>query len=204
MTPSETSSTLSSGTSTEGNSRTNDGGTSGRGGSGRGYGSGRGSGRGSGYRTGDRRTAASAIAAVQNADKNFEGNVTEIGVIGLPIESNLRNVLLYENFIQAVVLYVLREYKKGADLKHLLERLEDPLPHVGEKPMDPSDTDQKSPFKLREWEIKYKKWDSLQDQCKDNMVKLYGLLYGQCSSTMKIEIKSQGEYDEKAMESDSL
>ena len=120
MTPTDTSSTLSGGTSTEGNNRTNDGGTNGRGGSGRGYGSGRGSGRGSGYRTGDRRTAASAIAAVQNADKNFEGNVTEIGVIGLPIESNLRNVLLYENFIQAVVLYVLREYKKGADLKYLL------------------------------------------------------------------------------------
>ena len=109
MTPSETSSTtttLSGGTSTEGNRRTNDRGTSGREGSGRGYGSVHGSGRGNGYRTGDYRTAASAIAAVQNIDKNFEGNVTEIGVIGLPLKSNLRNVLLYENFIQAVVLYV--------------------------------------------------------------------------------------------------
>ena len=204
-----TSATPSPGTTpiatSSGSGRTNDAGnTGGHGGSGRGYGGNRSSGRGYGNRTNDRRTAASSFTAIQQADRDFEGNIPELGVIGLPIENNLRKILLYENFIQAVVLYVLREFTKGATLKPLLEQLMNPLSYVGEKPDDLSEDEQKLPMKIREWDYKYKKYDSEQDQCKENMIKLYGLLFGQCTSALKSEIKSEPEYDERSMKSDAL
>ena len=57
---------------------------------------------------------------------------------------------------------------------------------------------------MKYWDRTYEKWDKQQEKCKDNMIELYGILFGQCTVAMQSEIKSQIDYEEKSAKSDAF
>lgn len=66
------------------------------------------------------------LTDVSNADRDFSGNVPELGVLGTTLEQHLRYFRTFDKFIIAVCNYSGRTYDHGADLKPALLELVDP------------------------------------------------------------------------------
>ena len=46
------------------------------------------------------------LSGIQNTDEDFARKIEEIRVIGMPFESNLKQGLAYEDFVDYVILYL--------------------------------------------------------------------------------------------------
>ena len=57
-----------------------------------------------------------------------------IGVIGLPIERNLRNGLQFDDFNDSVMNYVVMNWNMGNNLKPIIMHLERPEKYIDEPP----------------------------------------------------------------------
>lgn len=69
---------------------------------------------------------ATNIQAIIDADRDYQGSVPEVGVLGLPNERNLQYGLQLDDFNDAILSHVGENYTKGEMLKTLIMNLEDP------------------------------------------------------------------------------
>mmetsp|Transcript_13830 Transcript_13830/g.20186 ORF Transcript_13830/g.20186 Transcript_13830/m.20186 type:complete len:247 (-) Transcript_13830:675-1415(-) len=155
------------------------------------------------YRGRCRSKGEQSIISVNQADRDFKGKDETIGVLGLPIEKNLKFGLSYEDFQESLLQYVEANFKKGNDLKPLIKFLIDPIQRIGAAPALPEGA-AANPELLqiwKEWLSKYNKWI---ETIEDNQVKLYGIILGKCTESSKSLIKGKDEYEEKEMDSDTL
>ena len=166
--------------------------------SGRSYGASR-----SGYRGGYRSRGEQSIISVNLADKDFKGKHENIGVLGLPIEKNLKFGLSFEDFQESLMNYAEANLKKGNDLKPLLKFMIDPIERIGASPALPSDAIG-DPEKLQVWKEKLSKYNKRIETIEDNQVKMYGIIFGQCTESLKSEIKGDDEYPDMEMDSNAL
>ena len=61
------------------------------------------------------------LASIAESESNFEGDIKDLPVIGKPHEHGAT----YEKIIEKLVVYVIREYKRGRDLELLTRSQED-------------------------------------------------------------------------------
>ena len=173
-----------------------------------GRGRGRGGGRGGGGRGGRgsdnfRQRRASNLQAIINTDRNFEGKVPKIGVIGLASERNLKNGLQLGDFTDSIMNYVGTNWEKGNDLKPLIHHLQHPEKYIEEPPDEAPDKD-KAAGKYEKWKNKVNLHDKRIDNLEDNKVKLYNLVIGQCTPNMEIEIRGDKKFTKKDRGADAL
>ena len=103
-----------------------------------------------GYRGGYCNREEQSILSVNQADKDFNGKNEKIGVLGLPIERNLKFGLSYEDFQESLMQYAEANLKKGNDLKPLIKFLIDPIKRIGAAPDLPEGAE-KDPERLQVW-----------------------------------------------------
>eukprot|EP00957_Ditylum_brightwellii_P113916 8684420-Ditylum_brightwellii.AAC.1 len=84
--------------------------------------------------------------------------------------------------------YSAANLKKGNDLKPLIKFLQDLIEWIGEAPAAVTGMkDNKEKFEM--WKEKLSKHNRQIELIEDNMEKLYGIVMGQCTESLKSEIK---------------
>ena len=173
-------------------------------GRGRGRGGGRfGAGRGGRGNENYRQKRASNLQVIINTDRDFEGKVSTIGVIGLSSERNLKNGLQLGDFTDSIMTYVGTNWEKGNDLKPLIHHLQHPEKYI-EEPPDEAPDKNKDAGKYEKWKNKVNLHDKRMDNLADNKVKLYNLIIGQCTPNMEIEIRGDKKFTKKDRGADVL
>ena len=105
-------------------------------------------------------------------------------MLGLRHEKFKYKAPSYENYLEKISTYVISNFKDGGDLKPLFRRMVDPTDnlHKKKKPSTP-DTDADTV----DWDIyreEVKEYVGRESSLRRNMEKTFGLLWGQCSSSL--------------------
>ena len=159
---------------------------------------GRGSGRGN-----SRRNPRRSQAQLSNPS-TFAGEHKDIDyILGLPLENFVKKVT-FEIFTERVYNHCLSNFTDGASLQPLLVRLVDPFIDFTKKikPKDlPSNT---TDVDITIYDKKCDMYVKLEETLYDNLQKVYGLIWGQCSAGLRADIKGLNEYQEATDSLDAL
>ena len=134
----------------------------------------------------------------------FEGDIKEIGaVIGLQIDKFHKKVP-FDIFIEKVMNYVITNFKNGGDLKPLFRKLTNPKEAFEKKHKikdlreSPTDIDRSIHAE------KIKQYIKKEEILDNNMEKLFGVVWGQCSTMLHTYLKSLSDFEDKADNLDVL
>ena len=150
-----------------------------------------------------RQRRASNLQAIMDTDKDFEGKVPSIGVIGIPSERNLRNGLQLGDFNDSIMNFVGTNWEKGNNFKPLIHHLQHPEKYIEEPPDEAPDKNLEA-GKYEKWKNKVNLHDKRMENLADNKVKLYNLVLGQCTPNMEIEICGDKKFTRKDRGADVL
>ena len=142
----------------------------------------------------------------QPTDSNsFEGNVPEIGaVLGLKYEKFKKKSASFEIFLEKVSVYVISNLNDGGDCKLIFRKMQNPTKTFRAKykpsaPTESSDTVDKDIYKE---EVKL--FVSREINLRRNIEKIFGLVWGQCSSALQSNIKAISEFEDKYDDLDTI
>ena len=126
----------------------------------------------------------------------YEGECAAVGaVLALKFEK-FHKKIPYEQFVDKINQYVLGNYKDGSDIKCLLKKLEDPMDTL--KKYLPEDIDENASAVEKEIQKEeIKQYVARKTNLRRNIEKVFGLIWGQCSSSLQAYIKGLSEYEEK-------
>ena len=135
----------------------------------------------------------------------WEGDNTEVnGVVVMKIEKFHLKVL-FETFKDKVINYVISNCKNGGDTKPMFKKLEDHIKAMEDKhkPKKLDNTADQIENDIQRERIK--QFVSREYVLRSNIEKkLYGLLWGQCSSALQATIKGTSEYEDKCDDFDAI
>ena len=102
-------------------------------------------------------------------------------------------------FIEKMIEYVLRELKNPSDILPLLRENKDPVEVFKEKhiPTELSEADRGSGILVAIQQQRIKKFVDREMQLESNMCKVYGLIKGQCSHSLRAVLKQENNFEEK-------
>ena len=133
---------------------------------------------------------------VSSVTYNFEGAKSEIGgVLGMRHEK-MKNKVVFDDFIEKFVIYLTANMTGARDvIKTVLDR-DDTMARIDkDEPKDLSTADAGSAVKVLLKTEEVKKFGHRKQLAKDNLVKIYGLIWGQCSSGLQTSLKGEQGYD---------
>ena len=139
-------------------------------------------------------------------ERTWQGEKPEIdGVLGLRTEW-LDKKMSYSTFMEKMVEYVLREFTNASDVLPLVRDEVDPMVGFEAKnlPKDLSDVDKKSEVKVAVQQQRIKLYVTREMELDNNVRKIYGLVKGQCSHSLKTILKQEKEYKIKDRAQDIL
>lgn len=139
-------------------------------------------------------------------DKTWEGDEPKVGgVLGLRSEWYDKKVT-FEAFSEKMTDYVLRELKNARDVVSIVRDMKDPKENFKTKnlPKNLTATEKKSDVEVAIQEQRIKIYATREAELKSNVDKIYGLVKGQCSSSLKTVIKQDAEYEEENGEQNVL
>ena len=115
---------------------------------------------------------------------NFEGAKSEIGaVLGMRHEK-MKLKVMYDVFVETFTNYLTSNMTGAKDIVKTIVDGDDMLARTNEEePVDLTEEEEKSKVKVFQ-------------QTKDNLVKIYGLIWGQCSAGLQTAIKGEDGYDD--------
>ena len=96
---------------------------------------------------------------------------------------------LFTKTTKAIAEYVAREYSSAGEFRNALPSLHLPSLNPPTRP-DPDD-----PFLMEEWKIEYREHKKRLEDRRQNMQKIYALVLGQCSPTIRDRIEASDEWD---------
>ena len=147
----------------------------------------------------------SAVTIQSTDGASFEGSCSEIGaVMGLRTEKITKKVP-FSIFVEKLGDYIITDIKYGSDIENCVRRMEDPFLNFETKHKPTSLTTQEPSFddKMLQQE-RLKAYVLRENQLKDNIIKVYGLLWRQCSSALQAVIKGNEEFKLKSSSHDLL
>ena len=101
-------------------------------------------------------------------------------------------------FRSIVLLNFIKEYKNGKDLALVIEKqVEDFEKASRTKEPEINEADHKYQAKMLRYGKQIDLYLKREESYKDNLSRLYGLIYGQCTPTMIAGVKSQPDYTAK-------
>ena len=139
-------------------------------------------------------------------ERTWQGEKPEIdGVLGLRTEW-LDKKMSYSTFMEKMVEYVLREFTNANDVLSLVRDEVNPTDdfETNNLPKDLSDTDKKSEVKVAIQQQRIKLYVTREMELDNNVRKIYGLVKGQCSHSLKTILKQEKEYEIKDRSQDVL
>ena len=126
-------------------------------------------------------------------ERTWQGEKPEIdGVLGLRTEW-LDKKMSYSTFMEKMVEYVLREFTNANDVLSLVRDEVNPTDdfETNNLPKDLSDTDKKSEVKVAIQQQRIKLYVTREMELDNNVRKIYGLVKGQCSHSLKTILKQE-------------
>ena len=128
---------------------------------------------------------------------NFEGAKPEVGaVLGLRHEK-IKVKVMYDVFIEKFVNYLTSNITGAKDVVKMIVDGDDMLKRIDkEEPIDLTEDEEKSKVKVLLKTEEVKKFGARRQQAIDNLVKVYGLIWGQCSAGLQTAIKGESGYDD--------
>ena len=135
----------------------------------------------------------------QSDDKDFLGSEPKVGaVLGLRMERITKKVTM-EIFKDKLINYIGREMTRGDDIACIVKDGSDPKPNfdANYKPKDLTDEEEKKDLKVKIYLKDYDRYTKLEDEHKDNLKKLYSIIWGQCSDQLQSAIKYVKDFDLK-------
>ena len=96
---------------------------------------------------------------------------------------------LFTKTTKAIAEYVAREYASAGEFRNALPSLHLPGLNPPTRP-DPDD-----PFLMEEWKIEYREYKKKIEDRRQNMQKVYALILGQCSPTIRDRIEASDEWE---------
>ena len=138
--------------------------------------------------------------------KNYEGNIPEIGAILALKYEKLDKKAQFQTFIEKALNYAISNYKDGGDIAPLLQDLVDPLPEFERKrkPKSLTDEQKKDTVNLDIYKERVKIYVSREMNLTRNIEKMYGVLWGQCSSALQAKIKGSTAYSVESRDLNTL
>ena len=135
----------------------------------------------------------------QHTDLNsFEGSIPEVGaVLGLKYERLKKKATSFESFLEKTSTYIISNLKDGADTKSIFKTMTDPTTTFKSryKPSAPSETGDSVDKDIYREEVKL--YVTRQVNLRRNVEKIFGIVWGQCSSALQSNIKAITEFSEK-------
>ena len=133
-------------------------------------------------------------------------------VIGLATEiPHLKYGKIFSEFASDLLIHVVSNFDRGADLRPVIYSLDDPKPILAIKePAYPTTIDddgkeiQPTKAEEKKWDLKMKRHLEREDLLDSNLEKLFGLIMGQCTQGLMAELKAEKEYEIRAKTSDAL
>ena len=132
---------------------------------------------------------------------NFEGAKAEIGVVlGLKHEK-MKSKVMFDDFVETFTNYLTSNMTGARDVVRTITERDDALERIDkEMPVDLTAEEAKSEVKKLLKTEEVKKFGNRRQQAKDNLVKVFGLIWGQCSPGLQTAIKGEDDYDEAVEE----
>ena len=128
---------------------------------------------------------------------SYDGETKAVGaVLGLRYEKFYKK-LPFSQFVEKVHYYVISNYKDGGDLKAVFKKLQDPMREFEAKHM-PSAIEDPNDIQKEIQKERVKQYVAREMLLKSNMVKVYGLVWGQCSAALQSYVKGLDSYEEKS------
>ena len=139
-------------------------------------------------------------------ERDWEGDKPDIGaVIGLRVEW-LDKKTSFRNFMEKMVDYVLREFDNANDILPLVRDQIDPFTdfETNNMPTDLTDDEKQSDVKVAIQQQRIKMYVTREMKLQNNIFKIYGLIKGQCSHTLKAVLKQETDYESKDRNQDVI
>jgi hypothetical protein len=136
---------------------------------------------------------------------NLKGEVPSVGAtLGTHNEQGERKDR-FKNFQDKLAAYIKREYEYPEDIVVAIKDIKDPLPFVESKmPTALTRDDISNPIKVKILDEKIKKYVNREETVISNKIKLYSLVWGQCSRALQSKIKGDPDYENNARNSDII
>jgi hypothetical protein len=134
-----------------------------------------------------------------NEQKNWEGEEPKVGsVLGLRSEW-LDKKVSFEVFLEKITDYILREFTNPRDIVGSIRDLKDPTINFKKYnlPKNLTTKQKESDVEVAIQAQRIKLYAIREADLKNNMDKVYGLVKGQCSMSLRTVIKQDPEYDDK-------
>ena len=132
-------------------------------------------------------------------ERTWCGDKCEIGaVLGLRTEY-LDKKVSYRVFIEKMTDYVLREIVDASDVLPILSQEKDPIPifTAEHMPEELDDEQKKSSVLVKILDQRIKKFVDREIRVQTNVKRIYGLIKGQCSHSLRALLKQEKDYEEK-------
>ena len=107
----------------------------------------------------------------------------------------------YNQTLEAILDYIMREYNNGMDVREALESMEEKdfsveMPKIMTLDDKATAEEKKSAEKLHDIELKL--FVERKDKYRINMIKSYGLIWGQCTKALKNKIEARKDWNQGA------
>ena len=160
---------------------------------------------GSGNNNPNRRNNNGGRSIFSANERAWGGDKPDIGsVLGLRVE-HLDKKQSFRAFMEKMTEYVLREFNNSNDILALLTEQKGPRPGLKANiPVKLSDEDQKNDVLVAIQAQRIKMYVSREMELETNMLKVYGLIKGQCSHALVAILKQEDDYEDKNLKQDVL
>ena len=139
-------------------------------------------------------------------ERTWCGDKGEIGaVLGLRTEY-LDKKVSYRVFIEKMIEYVLREIDDASDVLPILSQEKDPIPifRTDQMPKSLTDEQKKDDVLSAIQSQRIKKFVDREIRVETNVKRIYGLVKGQCSHSLRALLKQEKDYEKKDSKQDVL
>jgi len=144
--------------------------------------------------------------SVQSTESNnFEGSCPEVGAVAALRTEKITKKVPFAVFAEKVADYVITNYKYGSDVESTIRELTDPFSGFSELYKPTPLTDPNPSFDIRYLQQeRIKAFVSRENILKDNCIKIYGLVWRQCTSALQAVIKGLDGYTANSKKHDLI
>ena len=133
---------------------------------------------------------------ISSVTYGFEGAKAEIGaVLGLKHEK-MKLKAMFDDFIEKLTTYLTSNMTGARDVVKTIIDRDDVMARIDlDEAVDLTEEEEKSTVKVLLKTEEVKKFGARKQQARDNTVKVFGLLWGQCSAGLQTSIKGEAGYE---------
>ena len=136
---------------------------------------------------------------------NWKGNNEDVGVIMTLRSERYKNKVLFSTFTDKLKKYVTQNFDHANDMVTILDKHKDPVTAINAlQPEDLTEEEQKSEVSKMIQKEKVRNHMDRLTKLDNNKMKLYGVIWGQCTTALQEVIKSSTDYEEKDLEFDCI